>query len=69
MAEGIITPEEYMTKLDHFIVSRTNGVLNLNNQTVLRQFFDAAAVFYQKQGEKKTGTKQKAAELKQRTSK
>ena len=69
VAEGTITPEEYMTKLDHFIVSRTNGVLNLNNQTVLRQFFDAAAVFYQKQGEKKTGTKQKAAELKQRTSK
>jgi len=54
VAEGTITPEEYMTKLDHFIVSRTNGVLNLNNQTVLRQFFDAAAVFYKNQSGKKS---------------
>ena len=50
VAEGTITPEEYMTKLDHFIVSRTNGVLNLNNQTVLRQYFDAAAVNYKNTG-------------------
>ena len=50
VAEGTITPEEYMTKLDHFIVSRTNGVLNLNNQAVLRQYFDAAAVYYKNVG-------------------
>lgn len=48
VAEGTITPEEYMTKLEHFIVSRTNGVLNQNNQWALRQYFDAASVYYQK---------------------
>ena len=46
VAEGTITPEEYMTKLEHFIRSRTDGVLNLNNQTVLRGYFDAASVYY-----------------------
>ena len=46
VAEGTITPEEYMTKLEHFIRSRTEGVLNLNNQTVLRGYFDAASVYY-----------------------
>lgn len=46
VAEGSITPEEYMTKLKNFIITRTNGVLNLNNQTVLRQYFDAAAEYY-----------------------
>ncbi len=53
VAEGTITPEEYMTKLDHFIVSRTNGVLNLRNQTVLRQYFDAASVYYKKENTRK----------------
>lgn len=48
VAEGTITAEEYMTKLEHFIVSRTNGVLNQNNQWALRQYFDAASVYYQK---------------------
>lgn len=55
VAEGTITPEEYMTKLDHFIVSRTNGVLNLNNQTVLRQYFDAASVYYKNSSANTTG--------------
>lgn len=46
VAEGEITPDEYMTKLDHFIVSRTNGVLGLNNQSQLRGCYDRAAAFY-----------------------
>lgn len=46
VAEGSITPEEYMTKLDHFIVSRTNAVLNLNNQYQLRACFDSISVNY-----------------------
>ena len=37
-----------MTKLDHFIVSRTNGVLGLNNQYQLRSCYDRAAAFYKK---------------------
>lgn len=50
VAQGTITPEEYMTKLEHFIVSRTDGVLKLNNQWALRQYFDAAAAYYRKSG-------------------
>ena len=49
VAEGEITSDEYMTKLDHFIVSRTNGVLGLNNQYQLRSCYDRAAVFYKKE--------------------
>lgn len=48
VAEGSITPEEYMTKLSNFIISRTNGVIGLNNQGSLRQCFDYAAQFYKK---------------------
>ena len=31
VAEGDITPDEYMQKLSHFIKSRTEGVRGLNN--------------------------------------
>ena len=46
VAEGEITPEEYMTKLRNFIISRTKGVLSLNNQYQLRRYYEQAAVFY-----------------------
>ena len=36
VAEGSITPDEYMAKLDNFITSRTVGVKGLNNQYQLR---------------------------------
>ena len=52
VAEGEITPEEYMTKLDHFIRSRTDGVLKTNYQYALRQYFDAAAQYYKKGSQK-----------------
>lgn len=48
VADGDITPEEYMQKLDHFIVSRTMGVKGLNNQGQLRACYDRAAKFYKK---------------------
>lgn len=48
VAEGDITPEEYMVKLENFIKSRTQGVLGLNNQYQLRSCYDAAAQFYKK---------------------
>ena len=50
VAEGEITPDEYMKKLDHFIISRTNGVKGLNNQYQLRGCYDRAAQFYKKAG-------------------
>jgi len=62
VADGEITPDEYMTKLDHFIVSRTNGVLGLNNQSQLRSCYDRSAVFY------KSGTSVKTRKGKGKTS-
>ncbi len=46
VAQGTITPDEYMTKLENFIISRTNGVLNVNNQYALRNKFYETAGFY-----------------------
>ncbi len=46
VAEGQITSEEYMVKLEQFITSRTSGVMGLNNQSQLRQCYDKAAKFY-----------------------
>lgn len=48
VAEGEITPEEYMMKLERFVQNHTNGVLGLNNQYQLRACYDRAAGFYQK---------------------
>jgi len=46
VAEGKITEEEYMKKLDDFIIRRVEGVKNINNSYGLRQCFDAAAAYY-----------------------
>lgn len=46
VAEGKITEEEYMKKLDDFIIRRIEGVKNINNSYGLRQCFDAAAAYY-----------------------
>ena len=50
VADGEITSEEYMQKLTHFIVSRTNGVLGLNNQYQLRSCYEKAAIYYRNKG-------------------
>ncbi len=46
VAEGSITTQEYMVKLEQFIKSRTSGVMNLNNRHMLRGFFDQAGAYY-----------------------
>ncbi len=46
VAEGEITADEYMEKLEHFIASRTNGVLSLHNQGQLRQCYEKASQYY-----------------------
>ncbi len=48
MAEGTITEEEYMKKLENYIAKWVNGVKGLNNQSYLRKKFDEAAVYYKK---------------------
>ena len=53
VAEGSITKEEYMEKLEKFIRQRTDAVKGLNNQYQLRAYFDYAAQFYKKPATKK----------------
>ena len=48
VAQGSITSQEYMDKLEHFVRVRTDQVEKSNYQYVLRQFFDAAAQNYKK---------------------
>ena len=48
VADGEITPDEYMMKLETFIRSRTQGVLGLNNQYLLRGCYANVAQFYKK---------------------
>lgn len=55
VAEGSITSQEYMDKLEHFVRVRTEQVENSNYNYALRQFFDAAAQNYAKPSEKSTG--------------
>lgn len=48
VADGVITEQEYMKKLDDFVTRRTNIVKQLNNQYTLNRQFDKAAVNYKK---------------------
>ena len=48
VAEGTITQEEYMKKLDDFVRRRTNIVKQLSNQAALNRQFHAAAQNYKK---------------------
>lgn len=49
VADGEITEQEYMEKLENFIKSRTAGVLGLNNQYQLKGCYDRAAAYYKVQ--------------------
>lgn len=46
VAEGTISEAEYMKKLEDFVVRRVDGVKQINNAYLLRNKFDAAAVYY-----------------------
>ena len=48
VAEGTITEEEYMEKLNGFVARRTNAVKGLRNQAELKKCYDYAAQFYKK---------------------
>ena len=48
VAEGSITSDEYMEKLERFVAGRTYGVLRLNNQYQLRKYFETAGQNYSK---------------------
>ena len=53
VAEGSITSEEYMKKLEGFVRRRTSFVINNRNFGVLRQRYNQINKFYGKEKEKK----------------
>ena len=59
VAEGTITSDKYMTKLNHFVRTRTDAVLHMNQHIALREYFDASAQYYPAGG--KQGTVKKTA--------
>ncbi len=52
VAEGTITTEEYMEKLNGFITRRVQAVQQTNNQVALHRMFDQSAVYYKAAKEK-----------------
>ncbi len=48
VADGSISSQEYMTKLDDFVTRRTNIVKQMNNQATLNARFRYASQFYKK---------------------
>ncbi len=46
VAEGTISPDEYMAKLNHFIRSRTESVMNADYRAQFYAVFDEAAQYY-----------------------
>ena len=58
VAGGSISPDEYMVKLDDFIRRRTDNVLRLNNQYMLKEAYNKTIIYYKK------NTKAKNKEIK-----
>ena len=50
VAEGTVSEEEYMQKLDQFVAQKTNKVKETNYQYELRRSFDQISPFYKKNG-------------------
>ena len=64
VAEGTITSQEYMDKLEHFIRVRVQGVQSINNHYALRSRYDAIAANYKISGVKKQPERKKATQSK-----
>ena len=48
VADGQITSDEYMEKLDGFVSRRVNAVKTINNQMQMSYYYDKSAPFYKK---------------------
>ena len=59
VAEGTVSEDEYMQKLDQFVAQKTNKVKETSYQYELRRSFDQIAPFYQKTGRKKSSKEKK----------
>ena len=55
MAEGSISAEEYMKKLDQFIRQRTTRVMGLNNTWQVQRIFQQDEQFYHNASASQTG--------------
>ncbi len=60
VAEGSITSEEYMKKLEGFVGKHTGNVRMLNNQQILNRQFDHIAQYYKKKKRTKAEPAKKA---------
>ncbi len=65
VANGEITCEEYMGKLEHFVRSRTEQVLGSRQHYAMRPYFDAAASYYKDSGKTSAGKGTKNRKIKQ----
>ncbi|RZS92975.1 DNA topoisomerase [Cuneatibacter caecimuris] len=64
VAEGTITPEEYMQKLERFVTLRTNGVKQIRGVSGIRSRFEEIAPYY---GRKNNETGQRTGKTDQRS--
>ena len=65
VANGEITCEEYMGKLEHFVRSRTEQVLGSRQHYAMRPYFDAVASYYKDSGKTSAGKGTKSRKIKQ----
>ena len=61
VAEGSITSEEYMGKLENFVTRHTVNVKQLRNQFQLKSSFDASAPYYRKASSTRSRTGKRTA--------
>lgn len=52
VADGDITPDEYMVKLNHFVTKNVNWVKGAKNQYMLKALFDQSAQYYTSKNKK-----------------
>jgi len=57
VAEGTITPDEYMTKLEDFIKRRVGAVMELRNEGGLQAQYRSSGAFYTKKAAPSSGKK------------
>lgn len=62
VAEGSITSDEYMEKLERFVTGRTYTAVHTANQTVLRPLFDKISVHYMKKSQERNRNNEKRAD-------
>lgn len=69
VAEGSISTNEYMMKLENFIRTRTNGVISLRNQSIMQELFRKTAGYYQKSNIKGKHSAEKSRHMQTETKK